>query len=101
MLAQLLHLRHYSGGSSSLPFIKSLKLDSARTSLKHINHLQLVVQRRMAKSEVLSDLRLAAVRLARRQDNLRLARRKLSEQVRWLEGGMGVEDEWESGRNDG
>ncbi len=97
MLGQLLYLRQ--PGTCSLPFIKSLKLDVARTSLKHLNHLQLIVQKRMAKSETFSDLRLATVRLVRRQNNLKMAERLLSEQIKCLSARIGLNNEFELENN--
>jgi len=94
MLGQLLHVRQ---PDASLPFIKSLKLDASSTSLKHLTHLMLIVQRRLSKSDAFSDLRLATARLARKQDNLRLAERLLSGQVRALRTRAGLEEVVEAG----
>ena len=62
--------------------MKSLKLDLNKHSVKCINHLRLISQLNMPESDLLiDDFRLASARLARKQLNLKLATRLITDQI--------------------
>lgn len=65
-----------------MPFIKSLKFDANKHSAKHLNNLKLIIHAKQTnESDSFSDHRIAAAQLARKQQNVSLASRLMTEQI--------------------